>query len=75
MKTLAFLLFVTGALMGLVTGGLIVDRNTPASSPPAVPACVSEDDPNDCYWDANRRGNKTGSSFIHWRGMYYLLDT
>lgn len=28
------------------------------------PACVTEDDPGPCYWDAEHRGNGQGRSFI-----------
>ena len=37
----------------------------PATAPlsPYVP-CVEEDSPGPCYWDAARRGNGQGTSFI-----------
>ena len=44
---------------------------TPAPVPaPATPAltpyipCAEEDSPGPCYWDADRRGNGRGESFI-----------
>lgn len=46
----------------------------PAVSTVVLPECSTEDDPRDCYWDANRRGNSTGTSFIHYRNNYYMLD-
>lgn len=67
------------ALTALAFAGLAVVTSwavTATASPVAsLPACASEDDTRDCYWDANRRGNQTGSSFVHYGGRYYYLDT
>lgn len=33
--------------------------------PSVLPACNGEDDPSECFWDAQTDGNGTGRSFIH----------
>jgi len=33
--------------------------------PSLLPACNGEDDPSECFWDAQTDGNGTGRSFIH----------
>lgn len=65
------------SVLAIVAGSVAISWWIAPDAPPAPPltACVTEDDPTDCYWDANRRGNQTGSSFVHWQGKYYLLDT
>ena len=40
-----------------------VPAPTTAALTPYVP-CVEEDSPGPCYWDAARRGNGRGTSFI-----------
>ena len=31
---------------------------------PPIPACVGEDTPGPCFWDATHRGNGLGRSFV-----------
>jgi hypothetical protein len=38
-----------------------------------LPPCVSEDSVN-CYWDAARMGNGTGTSFVNIDGVYYYPE-
>lgn len=35
-----------------------------------IPPCETEDS-NNCYWDAETRGNGQGRSFITWDGVTY----
>ncbi|MBQ9917373.1 MAG: hypothetical protein IJO71_09280 [Microbacterium sp.] len=43
-------------------------------APHALPACVTEDDVTDCYWDAQTRGNGRGLSFEVRGGVVYYAD-
>jgi len=67
-------LIMFAATVLIIVAGTVAISWALAPDPPVLPACATEDDPGDCYWDANRRGNEQGSSFIHWQGNYYLLD-
>lgn len=48
---------IVGALLGLP----VACAATPDEQ--AIPACVAEDGPAPCYWDADMRGNHEGRSF------------
>ncbi len=47
------------------------DRFRPADA--TFPACTTEDDERDCYWNARERGNGLGQSFIRYNGGTYYL--
>lgn len=47
---------------------------TPATLPTyTLPPCATEDSDN-CYWDAARMGNGTGTSFISLNGVLYFPE-
>lgn len=58
---LAFIVgvFVVGAN---VAADILAEREQGAGL--TLPACVTEDDPGPCFWDASIRGNGSGTSFI-----------
>ena len=39
-----------------------------------APACVTEDQVTDCFWDATKHGNGTGRSFAVDNGEVIYLD-
>lgn len=71
LSALSYVLTVIAIVAGSTVAAWALEPKTPAPLPP----CVTEDDPGDCYWDANVRGNGLGASFVHYRGRYYFLDT
>ena len=72
MSLLALLVSIIMSLLG--TAGQVPPAANPAPTPapytatqtPLTPytACISEDSPGPCYWNAAQRGNGTGTSFI-----------
>lgn len=67
-------LFMSVVGLGIMVSGEVKPKPFSSVDYTGLPDCQTEDDTADCYWDANRRGNQEGSSFIHYRGNYYLLD-
>lgn len=61
---------VSGLL--LVTSSFLVFGSPETTT--ALPACSTEDDTRDCVWDAQKRGNGKGESFIHYQGQYYYQE-
>jgi hypothetical protein len=58
-----FIMLVLGVTFaGYGVAQLIAEMINPAPAPLA--ACVSEDSPGPCYWDADTRGNGRGTSFV-----------
>lgn len=66
MKTKSAALGVAAVLLAggaaLVTVATANANNAPATSTPTA-ACVHEDSPGPCYWDARTMGNHKGRSF------------
>ena len=69
MSLLALLVSIIMSLLG--TAGQVPPAANPAPTPAPYTttltpytACISEDSPGPCYWDAATRGNRTGNSFI-----------
>lgn len=68
MKTLRL-----AAALAVMASGLVLAGATPAGSAQlpqgshepsqSVPACLEEDSPGPCFWDAQSRGNHRGRSF------------
>lgn len=38
-----------------------------------LPPCIDEDQNDNCYWDADTRGNGEGDSFIVFNGFTYYI--
>lgn len=59
--------------VGLAAGGVIGALNDTA---PLPPPCKMEDSAGPCYWDAERRGNGEGRSFVvNEDNTVYYLET
>lgn len=58
-------------IVGLLVGAAIV---LPFGLVPHVPACQTEDQDTTCVWDAQRRGNGEGRSFLVIDGQVYYLS-
>jgi|SRR5215217_7303172 len=59
-----------------IAPGLVVDASTinfECVEEAAIPPCEFEDSEN-CYWNANKRGNGGGDSFIAWNDNIYYMD-
>ena len=65
MTLLAFILSLIVSLISPLSPSAPAPVPAPTTAPlsPYVP-CAEEDSPGPCYWDAARRGNGQGTSFI-----------
>lgn len=54
------------------TAGYAVTK-APVQKVKTLPACRTEDDERNCYWDAKTRGNHKGHSFVVISGKVYYL--
>jgi hypothetical protein len=75
LKLAAFAITVVAVIAGSTAVSWALAPDPVPHNTIQLPECSTEDDPGDCYWDANRRGNQQGSSFIHYHGNYYMQDT
>jgi hypothetical protein len=75
-----------GFVSAIVTGVLAIMLQTQKNDVPVIPnptvtvtntlpECVTEDSATNCYWDAAKRGNGKGKSFVVYNGGVYLYDS
>lgn len=74
LRLAAFAVTVVAIIAGSAAVSWSLAPDPAPNSTVQLPECRGEDDPGDCYWDANRRGNQQGSSFIHYHGNYFMQD-
>lgn len=83
-KTIISSLAAFGMGIALVSGVAACLPDEPAEQPAQVgtseypvynlPACIQEDDTQNCYWDASVRGNGQGQSFVVLNGVVYYAE-